>query len=75
MRFNALCTCRRVDSQKSRSPEVIWDHPSFGRTRGGNPSSSGEGALGGTSAQKVETPEARRAEGPRAVDLQRDTCQ
>jgi hypothetical protein len=54
-----------VDSEKSRSPEVIWDHPSFGRTCGGNPSSSGEGAPGGTSTQKVETPEARRSESRR----------
>jgi hypothetical protein len=28
----------RVDLLKSRSPEVIWDCPSFGRTRGENPS-------------------------------------
>jgi hypothetical protein len=42
---------------------------------GGNPSSSGEDSLGGTSVKKVETLEAKRTKGPRAIDLKRDTCQ
>jgi hypothetical protein len=57
-----LCIHMRVDLSKSQSLEVIWDHPSFGRTNGGNPSSLGEDASRGMSAQKVETPKARRAE-------------
>jgi hypothetical protein len=43
-----------VELSNSQSPEVIWNGPSFGRRHGGNPSSSGEDALGGTRAQKFE---------------------
>ena len=53
-----LCTWRRVDLLKSQSPEVIWDHPSSGRTCGRNPSISGGNSLGGTRAHKFEASEA-----------------
>jgi hypothetical protein len=58
-------------------PEVIWDHPSSGRTRGGNPSIFGwKRSLGGTRAQKFETFEARRVKSRRESErqIQRNTC-